>query len=560
MTHKQPFVLGAILLALMGAYYGKLYLRRADPEPVDVRTQIVQGVAVDNVGGIRLYAGEEREAGLMFGRAEDEWALLRPFVHKADATPLKQLYDDLLSLKGDAVADSPDVLEEFGLRNEEALHIEIVGRMDNELAHLLVGKKPDEGGGSFVRRSGEDKVYRVDRDVRGLLGLFDKDDELAPRRWLDLSLTGIERDKIVGLTLQSPGRRIEFAREDGVWKLKQPAAHEIKGGAVDSILGQLVPGRAEDAADVDFLPAYGLEAPTHIARMTLEGGETHVFIVGAAVPDEENRWYACGVDRGRPADEQVYVIGKSIRDAIGRPFGELAEAKLREMAPETVDRVSLIDADHHIMLEREVADWKVVKPAGVAGVNEAAMESLLKEVSTVRMDDVVDDPTETGLDNPARRIIVTRLDGEAFELQVGTAVPGRDEQYHARINSDGAVFAVKLSTLEKMQPPLKELADLKLFAGDVTAVRVHTPEREFDGLPADVADLTAVDVKDAVKVQDSELDAGATWFEATVGGATVRVTVGAMDAGHRPLRLSDRPTIWYVRAPDVGRTLEAQPE
>jgi hypothetical protein len=342
-------------------------------------------------------------------------------------------------------------------------------------------------------------------------------------------------------------------RVDGAWRLE---GYELKGGAVDAILGALIPGRAEDAADVADADAYGFDEPSHAATLLLEGGERKIFIIGLPVPDEEGRWYACGVADRRIEDDFVYVVGKSVRDALGKPFGDLADVKLREFPPETVSRVSLMDADHLIVLERVVADWTLVKPAGVAGVNAEAIEMLLKDVATVRIDDLVDAPADTGLDNPARRIIVTRLDGETFELQVGTAVPGRDEQYHARVNGDGKIFAIRLSTLERMQPPLKELADLRLFAGGATAVRVHTPEREFDGDPLGDADLAAVDVKDAARVHDPELDAGATWFDVTTAGTTVRVTVGAMDAGHRPLKFSDRPTIWYVRAPDVGPILE----
>lgn len=558
MTHKQPFVLAAILLVLMGVYYGKLYLGRTDPEPVDVRTSIVQGVASDNVGRIAVYVGEDRNAGLVFDRDEEEWALLGPFRHKADAASLVRLYDDLLAIKGDLVVENPDVLAEFGLRNEEALHVEILGHMVNELAHLLVGKKPDEGGGSFVRRAGENKVYRVDRDVRGLLGLYEKEDKLSPKRWLDLKLIDVEREKVVGLTLASPGRQLVFERADGAWKLTEPAGeYALKGGAVDGILGQLVPGRADDAADVDGARAYGFDPPTHAATLTLEGGGERVFIIGGAVPDAENQWYACGVDEGTIADGQVYVVGKAVRDAVARPFGELADVKLRDAPVESVARVSLIDADHHVVLERLVADWTVVKPAGVGAVKPEAVDALLKAVATIPLDDLVDEPGAAGLDNPARRIIVSLTGGEAYELQVGGAVPNRDEQYHARLNADGKIFAIKLATLEKMQPPLADLADLRLFTGEVTAVRVHTPEREFDGKPEHLIDVAAADVKDPERVHDAELDAGATWFDVTLaGGSTVRVTVGAMDAGHRALKFSDRPTIWFVRAPDVGRILE----
>ena len=306
------------------------------------------------------------------------------------------------------------------------------------------------------------------------------------------------------------------------------------------------------------LRGYGFDPPTHAVVLEMSDGGEKVLFIGRAVPDTENRWYACGVDeRGGVEDEYVYIVGKAVRDAVAKPFGDLAETKLRDIPPENVTQVSLIDADRHIMLDRIFGYWTVVKPAGVTGIKQNAIEALLKSVSTIVVDDLVDAEDAAGLDNPARRIVVTRLDGEAFELRVGSAVPNRDEQYFARINGDGRIFAIKLSTLEKMQPPLNELADLRLFAGEVTAVRVHTPEREFDGDVAHVADLTAVDVKEASRVQDPELDAGATWFDVTADGATVRVTVGAMDAGHRPLRLSDRPTVWYVRAPDVGRILGA---
>ncbi|MDR1534101.1 MAG: DUF4340 domain-containing protein [Planctomycetota bacterium] len=264
---------------------------------------------------------ELREVRLI--REEGAWKVASSRGAPANAAKIGELLADLSALAGDLQAEGKSLHPELGVDEAGALRVEVEYGSGKPLVVYAGERAGGVYGESYVRLGGEDRVYRVDRDLRRTAGMFSAASPApAARDWLDLTLIDLPAGELLRAKLEYPGGPgLVLAREageaggpPGPWKLEAGGAGDkFKPERLDSWVSAASLVKAEDAAD----PALAGKAAA---------AESYSLVLSAAGrPDLALKVL---VDEGRSLAEvstrpgQLYLLSEGERNRIFPPAGE----------------------------------------------------------------------------------------------------------------------------------------------------------------------------------------------------------------------------------------------
>ena len=277
-------------------------------------------LSLEREGITRLVIRDESGSEIELNKEGEKWSITRPSRMAADGSTISSLLSSLSSVRAAAFADDvPADKTGFGespysvtvwsepVKKEgeeetkaseapKAVGIEIGGIVGKD---LLDGKYEKD---HFVRRGGEAQVFVV--RSYSVKNLRKKLSELRDRKMLSL-----QRDQIIGLTLQSAERKIVLDKADDQWAAKEPddLVDKLDISQVNSLLSALTSLRAAEvgpeglsAQDTGLLaesPASGK------VEIRLKEGEPKVLLLGKEKEGSPLRYYA------RLADaETIYLL------------------------------------------------------------------------------------------------------------------------------------------------------------------------------------------------------------------------------------------------------------
>ena len=145
---------------------------------------------------IKCYLGEEEDEGVHLAKVGDAWTVKNRFDAPADETKVDELLEKIEGLRGELRSSSSDVLKDYGISDENALHLIIYAKGGTEKAHLLLGKRGPSQGKNFLRSEGSSDVYVVSEDLRGPFGVYSETNDRSPeaKNWLQRTLLELEKD------------------------------------------------------------------------------------------------------------------------------------------------------------------------------------------------------------------------------------------------------------------------------------------------------------------------------------------------------------------------------
>jgi hypothetical protein len=252
-----------------------------------------------------------------------------------------------------------------------------------------------------------------------------------------LLFKGLDTEKIVQLTVYDPVEgQIRLAKVTGEWVLPGADDFACKEGAVSGVLDKVASLQsdrlvAETKASHERLQV----AEENYVRMVVlseADGTTYTLYLGSAPS-----YGAIHARVGR--EDQVYLVsGVSSADVPARAAGWIDTAYLTLQQDQVVDIV-LENANGQFAFTRPDAEgaWTMAGLAADEALNEGAVNSLLSQVSSVRMMQPLgleQDPGY-GLDDPTVAITVRTRDAEGetaeYRLLVG-AQRGDEGAYYAK--------------------------------------------------------------------------------------------------------------------------------
>ncbi|MBN2414716.1 DUF4340 domain-containing protein [bacterium] len=197
---------------------------------------IVFGVAEDDVRAIEIYknTGGEAQATLQFAKQDEQWRIPSYFNAKAQNGRVESLISDLITMTGKVRSDSPEHLAAFGITDNQGVHILLKDETGKTLTNLILGRRPEDSGSSFVRFAGNEKVYFADKSIHSRLSLSGSTDTLTTfnaKSFVDLQAVQQQEDDLEMAALVVNGREMilkKVEREVDVTKPDSTAATETR--------------------------------------------------------------------------------------------------------------------------------------------------------------------------------------------------------------------------------------------------------------------------------------------------------------------------------------------
>ncbi|MBM3225114.1 MAG: DUF4340 domain-containing protein [Candidatus Tectomicrobia bacterium] len=467
-----------IILLVLGAL--AVLLKRTPPsvqlaDEVGLERLVPQALRAEHINGFELYHGSKPQESVRLQKREGTWLVTSRFDTPGSSTKIQPFLSQLSTLQGELRADSPSLLGDFQITDEQALHLKVyTDAPDKPAVHLLAGK--GSGSNGFMRRAGEGKVYSVNLYLQSTAGVSSSATEQVPnaKPWLDLRVQNVPKEQVTAVELFSPARTLRFttppaapaASADATPSLSAPAApawqlaaptmaYSVKAEAVESLVTTLRTLQADDVADPAHTASYGLDTPAYRAMLTLQssGQEARqaTLHIGNEVPEKGGSRYARLGDTG-----PVYVVPQWTVQRLSPTLGTVLHLRLLQMAQDDVMQVTFQEGSTSWSVERvageapasdaALATWRLVEQPE-ATVDTSAMTTLLDTVDDLSADDLAARSlAEAGLEPPQMQLTFTLRDGRTSSVWLGQAVGQESSGSYARRGDAPDVFVLATVT------------------------------------------------------------------------------------------------------------------
>jgi hypothetical protein len=231
---------------------------------------------------------------------DDAWSLEKPTKAKANASNVKSLLENLPKLVlSEAISDSKDEYDRWGVSDEKALHATFLKGQDS-VFDVYFGENGSRG--QMTRLSKQDGVYAIKGFSKWL---YERD----AKGWRDKAMLKFDDKEVVKVTVQNANGVFVFDKAGEGWTGKhgKVAAQakpidKFQSSKVDDLLRAYKALSATDFGDGKQPADVGLTSPEATVTIELKGGTgVHVLKVGQ-VAEGTNRWASTN------GSDQIYSI------------------------------------------------------------------------------------------------------------------------------------------------------------------------------------------------------------------------------------------------------------
>ncbi len=527
MKPEKLLPMAGILAALL--VVGYVVKRKPARQDITQQFQLVRLVPADlrvaDIERAEFYRGADPKAGVVLLRRRDDkgepagWTVESRFGAPGDATKIEEFLAKIRDREGEFRSGKAEVLGDFQLLDDQALHIALYRKDRAEAeSHLLVGKG-ENFRGCFVRRKGQNEVYSVDADLRTDLGFWGGEEKQQPEsaEWISKVVIDLDREKIARIELDYPDKKLALEKkkaetpapvEEGkdapptpaaaaTWTLAAGGPRTGAEGALapltehgyNTILNALDNLRASDIVDPSKKAEYGLDSPAYRCAAVMEDGKRHVLLAGRPLPGGEAYLLVEGTEK------PVFKMERYYFDNLFKQGGELFQLPGLTLKEEEVSRVAIRLPAGSLAFERSVGEmpkgWTLVDPAGVPPLRVQAdkVDALLQRFARSAPADYADDAAVAGFEAPAATVELTNREGKSWLIRLGkesTTVAGRYAEIVESANPAAGKAAspgvVGASDVAIALAPLGNYLDLKamaLEAGQVSRIAIVRAEKPF---------------------------------------------------------------------------------
>jgi len=177
---------------------------------------VVFGFSADDVKHIDIYKEtEDKPAQVQISMVEDEWRVLTHHNAKGSKSKIDKLLKDVLEMTGNVRSTDPKHLETYKITDTQGLHMILKDEGEKPLANLIIGKRSEDANSGFVRFSGFDKVYAVDKNLLSSLAVHGDVDTvtvLKQSNWVELQAVNKKADDYAEVALVSNGKNVHIRK------------------------------------------------------------------------------------------------------------------------------------------------------------------------------------------------------------------------------------------------------------------------------------------------------------------------------------------------------------
>lgn len=387
-------------------------------------------------------------------KESDVWQVVDPITARAADPEVSGITSALDQLEITRVIDeNPADLTEYGLA-EPRIQIDFTSSASGAPSgRLLVGATTPTGGGLYAKRDDEARVFLIPAYQETSLNrsTFDLRDK---------SLMTIERDKIDRVLVRLRGETIQFAKQDGEWRMTAPIETRADLGSVEALVGRVDTAQMQSVAAEEATPAdlkqFGLADPDVVVTVVMGSARAELALGGKT----ENGVYARDLSR-----RLVATVDNSLAEDLSKRAEDYRRRDAFEMRAYNATRVEFTrSSGEPIVLERvkgpgtdaanEQEVWRRVSP-NPADLDRSQVDSLLAGLADIRATSFSASRANTGLDSPVLTVVAVFDEGKEEER----VVFGRrgDAAYFSRPDESGAA-AIEAEKLAEAIKALDELS------------------------------------------------------------------------------------------------------
>lgn len=347
MKEKHLYIFAGVFVFLMLIYL-VTKPRHTSVNIDEIVQTIIIGIAKEDVKNIEVYkqTTSDKPIQMIFAQREDQWYIPTRYNCKAQKSRIDGLLTNVLEMTGKVRSSDPKHFETYQIGDDQGIHLLLKDEVNKPLANLIIGKKGEDYNSGFVRFSGKEKVYAIDKNLLSSLNIYGEVDTLTKfndNNFVDLQSVDQNKDNLELIGLVANGKELvikvnekevevtnadstKTTKKEREWVLlKRQKETKLDQKEVDKFLQDVTKIRGQEVVDRignslgDYnKPAkYGFNRPTHYIVFQKPQKEREVVLFGNEY--EKDKGFYMNVQY----DGLVYKIIKSNYDKIFKWIEEL---------------------------------------------------------------------------------------------------------------------------------------------------------------------------------------------------------------------------------------------
>lgn len=289
---------------------------------------------------------------------------------------------------------------------------------------------------------------------------------------------GAEMEAITGITLERMGKKLELARVDNSWKIREPIQAEADPELIHNLLDQLVAQESIGTipASDSELETFGLAQPAY-AISVKTGAATRDIVFGQESP-MAGRVYARMRD-----DAEVFTISRDLASLAIRPVNDFRDRRILLTDAATIDGFSITFEGATLEASRTGEQWNIARPMQIAA-DPQAVSDFLQSIQIARIADFVDTGTQElaalGLEAPTIAAFFS-VGTVRQSILIGHRRIGEDKSpvYYAKRAEAPGIFAITQELFMLLQARASDLRNKEIFT--LARPNASVFELEFGG-------------------------------------------------------------------------------
>ncbi len=353
MNKKSLIILCVIFAILIGLVFVKKNIKPEISTTEEIVDIIVSPVNIDGFSEIVLRLGDgitendDKPRNVHLVKEGGQWIVKTQYGVYADEKTITPILEKLDQLKGELRSDKKGILSDYGLADDEGVHVEL-RQQDAKDIYVIVGTQKAGYQNNFVRLGGTNAVYVVNENLLGTLGLRgeEEDQKLDVKKWVDKRIAHLEADDVVGIVMTKTVNEteeviIDIRKKSGdgkkKWQSVKPYAFGLSASKIKSMLEKFNSIYARDVIAPDVEGVF--DSPGWAGTFTLEDGSQFKLVRG--VKDEEEKNYYVKVE----GSGYFYLVPVSTFDSREKQQGDIFAGNPLKVEEGNVEGIEINDID-----------------------------------------------------------------------------------------------------------------------------------------------------------------------------------------------------------------------
>lgn len=351
MKEKHLKILGGIFIFLLIVYFiTKPHTGGINID--DLVQNIIIGISKKDIKTIEIYkeTDSDKPLKMAFHQDKNQWRILTRLNCKAKNNKIDQLLDNLLNMTGKVRSSDPNHHDKYKITELQGIHLLLKDETGKVLTNLIIGKKPEDANSTFLRFSGNEKVYFGDKGILSDIGIYSDFDTLTSFKQDNfIDLQAVDTDKndldLIGLVsgnrqriIKKIEREVEVTKDDSttttekkqVWVLSENKKEiDLDQKKIDNFFKTITQIRAQKLvdkisnsfADLNKPAQYGLKHSKHILIFKKKDSpQQQNIIFGKQYEKDKGYYMLVEYDKGL-----VYKVSKSKYEKIFEWIDKISE-------------------------------------------------------------------------------------------------------------------------------------------------------------------------------------------------------------------------------------------